>query len=134
MRPSKDPYYDAESELNDIQSEQDAKKMKARQTYVKRVIVHPSFHNISFSDAEKKMQNMDQGDAIVRPSSKVSTHVLFYKFLFISFCMICLQGADHLTVTWKVTDNIYQHIDIRETGKENAFSLGQSLWIGKYFI
>jgi len=41
-----------------------------------------------------------------------------------------LQGADHLTVTWKVTDNIYQHIDVREEGKENSFSLGQSLWIG----
>jgi transcription elongation factor SPT6 len=39
-----------------------------------------------------------------------------------------------LTVTWKVTDNIYQHIDIRETGKENAFSLGQSLWIGKNLV
>lgn len=55
------------------------------------------------------MQTMKQGEAIVRPSSK---------------------GADHLTVTWKVTDEIYQHIDVREEGKENAFSLGQSLWIG----
>lgn len=25
---------------------------------------------------------------------------------------------------------MYQHIDVREEGKENAFSLGQSLWIG----
>jgi transcription elongation factor SPT6 len=33
-------------------------------------------------------------------------------------------------VTWKVADGIYQHIDVREEGKENAFSLGQSLWIG----
>jgi len=41
-----------------------------------------------------------------------------------------LQGEDHLTVTWKVCDGIYQHIDVREEGKENAFSLGQSLWIG----
>jgi transcription elongation factor SPT6 len=77
MRSSKDPYYDAETELNDIQAEQDAKKQKARQTYVKRVIVHPSFHNISFSDAEKKMQTMDQGDAIVRPSSKVRNLIIF---------------------------------------------------------
>ncbi len=36
-----------------------------------------------------------------------------------------------MTVTWKVADNIYQHIDVREEGKENSFSLGQSLWIGK---
>ena len=52
---------------------------------------------------------MDQGEVIVRPSSK---------------------GSDHLTVTWKVSDDIYQHVDVREEGKENAFSLGQSLWIG----
>ncbi|KAL1451080.1 hypothetical protein WDU94_003374, partial [Cyamophila willieti] len=39
-------------------------------------------------------------------------------------------GADHLTVTWKVADDLYQHIDVREEGKENSFSLGRSLWIG----
>lgn len=36
-----------------------------------------------------------------------------------------LQGSDHLTVTWKVAEGIYQHIDVREEGKENAFSLGE---------
>lgn len=49
------------------------------------------------------MVNMDQGEVIIRPSSK---------------------GADHLTITWKVADGIYQHIDVREEGKANAFSLG----------
>lgn len=83
--------------------------MKQRQTYVKRVIVHPSFHNIGYADAVKFMESKNQGEAIIRPSSK---------------------GEDHLTVTWKVTNNICQHIDIREEGKENAFSLGQTLWIG----
>ncbi|XP_031835725.1 transcription elongation factor SPT6 isoform X1 [Nomia melanderi] len=108
-RPQRDPFYDTEAEQKDVKVEEDAKKAKQRQTYVKRVIVHPSFHNISFTEAEKLMQTMKQGEAIVRPSSK---------------------GADHLTVTWKVTDEVYQHIDVREEGKENAFSLGQSLWIG----
>lgn len=108
-RPQKDPFYDNESEDKDRQAEEDSKKVKQRQTYVKRVIVHPSFHNIGFSDAEKLLKNMKQGDAIVRPSSK---------------------GADHLTVTWKVTEDVHQHIDVREEGKENAFSLGQRLWIG----
>lgn len=43
---------------------------------------------------------------------------------------ICfLQGTDHLTVTWKVDEGVYQHVDVREEGKENAFSLGRSLWI-----
>ena len=40
-----------------------------------------------------------------------------------------LKGADHLTVTWKVDEGVYQHVDVREEGKENAFSLGRSLWI-----
>ena len=40
--------------------------------YVKRVIVHPSFKNISFKDAERLLAEMDQGECIVRPSSKVT--------------------------------------------------------------
>nr|CAD7567502.1 unnamed protein product [Timema californicum] len=108
-RPPKDPYYDTEAEERDKKVEEDGKKLKQRQTYIKRVIVHPSFHNISYQEAEKIMAQMDQGEVIVRPSSK---------------------GTDHLTVTWKVTDGVYQHIDVREEGKENAFSLGQNLYIG----
>ena len=38
---------------------------------MKRVIVHPSFLNVSFKEAETALANMDQGDAIFRPSSKV---------------------------------------------------------------
>lgn len=72
------------------------------------MIAHPSFHNINFKQAEKMMETMDQGDVIIRPSSK---------------------GENHLTVTWKVSDGIYQHVDVREEGKENAFSLGATLWI-----
>lgn len=92
-----------------IRTEAEKKKDKQKQTYIKRVIVHPAFHNISYAEAEKCMVNMDQGEVIVRPSSK---------------------GVDHLTITWKVSDNIYQHIDVKEQGKTNAFSLGKSLWIG----
>ncbi|CAD7091358.1 unnamed protein product [Hermetia illucens] len=108
-RPRKDNFYDQEQEDKDNRKEDDSKKTKARQQYVKRVIVHPAFHNKSYAEVIKIMEDMDQGEAIVRPSSK---------------------GADHLTVTWKVCKDIYQHIDVREEGKENAFSLGQSLWIG----
>lgn len=108
-RPPKDPYYDQESEDKDQKSELELKKNKQRHTYIKRVIIHPAFHNISFQEAEKLMANMDQGEVVIRPSSK---------------------GADHLTITWKVADNIYQHIDVKEEGKTNAFSLGKSLWIG----
>lgn len=59
------------------------------------------------------MESMDQGDVVIRPSSK---------------------GENHLTVTWKVADGIYQHVDVREEGKENAFSLGHTLWINNEVI
>lgn len=39
--------------------------------YLKRVIAHPSFKNVTFKDAEKLLENMEQGECIVRPSSKV---------------------------------------------------------------
>ncbi|XP_064612097.1 transcription elongation factor SPT6-like [Liolophura sinensis] len=109
-KPPRDDYYDADLEMSQIQHEEEKKKQQARQTYVKRVIAHPSFHNIAYKDCEKLMADMEQGDVIIRPSSK---------------------GSDHLTVTWKVTDNVLQHIDVKEEKKENAFSLGQSLWINK---
>lgn len=54
------------------------------------------------------MEAMKQGEAIVRPSSK---------------------GENHLTVTWKVTDDVLHHIDVREEGKKFGFSLGKKLWI-----
>ena len=40
--------------------------------YVKRVIVHPAFKNISFKEAERLLAEIDQGECIVRPSSKVT--------------------------------------------------------------
>ncbi|ELV12097.1 Transcription elongation factor SPT6 [Tupaia chinensis] len=104
----KDTYYDFDAEAADHKQEEDMKRKQQRTTYIKRVIAHPSFHNINFKQAEKMMETMDQGDVIIRPSSK---------------------GENHLTVTWKVSDGIYQHVDVREEGKENAFSLGATLWI-----
>uniref|UniRef100_A0A4W5KQZ0 Transcription elongation factor SPT6 n=1 Tax=Hucho hucho TaxID=62062 RepID=A0A4W5KQZ0_9TELE len=104
----KDTYYDFDAETEDTKTEEELKKKQQRTTYIKRVIAHPSFHNINFKQAEKMMESMDQGDVVIRPSSK---------------------GENHLTVTWKVADGIYQHVDVREEGKENAFSLGHTLWI-----
>ncbi|XP_023303515.2 transcription elongation factor SPT6 [Lucilia cuprina] len=108
-RPRRDAFYDYEQEEKDNAKETDQKQVRSKQQYVKRVIIHPSFHNKSYAEVLKIMESMDQGEVVVRPSSK---------------------GSDHLTVTWKVTNDIYQHIDVREEGKENAFSLGQSLLIG----
>ncbi|CAL4068292.1 unnamed protein product [Meganyctiphanes norvegica] len=107
-RAQKDAYYDHSLEEKDLNVNK-SKIEKKKSTYQKRVIAHAGFRNIDFNDAEKTMINSEQGEVIIRPSSK---------------------GPDHLTVTWKVTDNICQHIDIRETDKQNEFSLGAKLWIG----
>ena len=40
------------------------------------------------------------------------------------------QGPDHLTLTWKLAPDVYSHVDIKEEGKENNFSLGKTLYIG----
>ena len=65
--------------------------------------------NVAYGEVEKALARMEQGEAIFRPSSK---------------------GQDHLTVTWKVDEGIHQHVDIREQGKPNPYSLGKSLLIG----
>ncbi|XP_054155049.1 transcription elongation factor SPT6-like [Oppia nitens] len=107
-RPPRDKDFYYEAEDKDVRQEEQHKKRQGRQSYVKRIIVHPAFHNIDFRQAEKLLSTMDQGEAIIRPSSKAN---------------------DHLTLTWKVHNGVHHHIDIREEGKDNAFSLGHELYI-----
>ena len=110
FKKPKDLNYDYDSEDRDIKKDEEIKKRNSRQrTYMKRIIVHPSFHNIDFRQAEKLLSEAAQGDTVIRPSSK---------------------GNDHLTLSWKVHNDIHQHVDIREEGKSNAFSLGHQLFIG----
>ena len=47
-KPPKDNYYDTAAEEAILKAEEDTKKHKNRQSYTKRVIVHPSFKNIGF--------------------------------------------------------------------------------------
>jgi transcription elongation factor SPT6 len=108
FKPQRDHNFYYEAETKDQNTEEQHKKRQSRQTYVKRIIVHPAFHNIDYKQAEKMLATLDQGEAIIRPSSKAN---------------------DHLTLTWKVHSGVHQHIDIREEGKDNAFSLGHELYI-----
>lgn len=108
LKPPKDEYYDYDAEKRAKQELEAKSKRAARRPYCKRVIVHPAFENIDCKTCEKKLQGMEQGHAIIRPSS---------------------QGQNYLTLSWKVTDNINQHVTIREEGKENPFSLGHQLFI-----
>lgn len=74
-----------------------------------RVIKHPLFRPFNSKQAEEFLGSQNRGDVIVRPSSK---------------------GSDHLAVTWKVGDGIFQHVDVLELDKENEFALGKTLRIG----
>ena len=74
-----------------------------------RVIKHPLFRPFNSAQAEEYLGSQARGDVVIRPSSK---------------------GLDHLAVTWKVSDNIYQHIDVLELDKQNEYSAGTTLKIG----
>ena len=109
FKKKRDPDYDHEAEAAVRRREEEVRRRAAkRRTYMKRIIVHPSFRNIDFRRAEKLLGEMAQGEAIIRPSS---------------------QGNDHLTLSWKVHDGIHMHVDIKEGEKSNVFSLGRQLFI-----
>ncbi|KAG6851027.1 hypothetical protein H0H93_004514 [Arthromyces matolae] len=65
------------------------RKKRAEVDRTRRVIKHPNFHNFNTSQAEAYLEKQQRGDVVIRPSSK---------------------GIDHLAVTWKVDDRLYQHI------------------------
>ncbi|KAH8236737.1 hypothetical protein KR026_009703 [Drosophila bipectinata] len=109
-RPRRDAFYDFVTEEQDNQKAIDAKtKALKSKTYTRRVIAHPSFFNKTYAEVVAMLAQAEQGEVALRPSSK---------------------ATDHLTATWKVADDIFQHIDVREENKENEYSLGRSLWIG----
>jgi transcription elongation factor SPT6 len=74
-----------------------------------RVIKHPLFKPFNSTQAEEYLGGQPPGEVVIRPSSK---------------------GNDHLAVTWKVAEGVYQHIDVLELQKENEFSVGRTLRVG----
>jgi transcription elongation factor SPT6 len=65
------------------------RKKRAENERSRRVIKHPNFHNLNSAEAEIYLEKQQRGDVVIRPSSK---------------------GTNHLAVTWKVDDKLYQHI------------------------
>jgi transcription elongation factor SPT6 len=65
------------------------RKQRSEANRSRRVIKHPAFKNFNSKEAETYLAPLQHGDAVIRPSSK---------------------GPDHLAVTWKVADGVYQHI------------------------
>ncbi|ODQ64228.1 hypothetical protein NADFUDRAFT_83784 [Nadsonia fulvescens var. elongata DSM 6958] len=74
-----------------------------------RVIKHPLFRMFNSKQAEEFLAPLSRGDLVIRPSSR---------------------GFDHIAITWKVADQIFQHIDVLELEKPNEYSLGKFLQIG----
>ncbi|KAF8625819.1 hypothetical protein AX15_005199 [Amanita polypyramis BW_CC] len=88
--------YDKDREVMD-------RKKRAEVDRTRRVIKHPNFHNFNAAQAEAYLEKQQRGDVVIRPSSK---------------------GSNHLAVTWKVDDGLYQHIDVIEP---NADPTGQTV-------
>ncbi|ORY28271.1 SH2 domain-domain-containing protein [Naematelia encephala] len=89
-----------------------AQKKRREAGSVKRVVNHPNWHTLNSGQAEQFLASQHRGDVVIRPSSK---------------------GPDHLAVTWKVDEDVYQHIDVQEIDKPNEYSLGRILRVaGKY--
>ncbi|THH00428.1 hypothetical protein EW145_g7080 [Phellinidium pouzarii] len=97
----------ADEHWNHAQAERDydlqQRKKRAEVDRTRRVIKHPNFQNFNSLQAEVFLDKQHLSDVVIRPSSK---------------------GPNHLAVTWKVADKLYQHIDVVEP---NANPMGQNV-------
>lgn len=99
--------WDEQQEMQDRKEEERAKHGGTGRAT--RVIKHPLFRPFNSAQAEEYLGSQQRGDVVIRPSSK---------------------GLDHLAVTWKVSEGVFQHIDVLELDKENEFSVGRTLRVG----
>ena len=88
-----------------------AQKQRKKQGSTKRIITHPNFHDMNSGQAEQFLASRHVGDVVIRRSSK---------------------GPDHLAITWKVDEDVFQHIDVEEHEKPSEHALGRILKVGKY--
>ena len=101
-----DHEWDYDQERKDKESMQEKNDISGR---TQRVIKHPNFHPFNSIQAQEWLGSKTQGEVVIRPSSK---------------------GPDHMAVTWKVSDNVYQHIDVLELHKANEHATGAILRVG----
>lgn len=95
----KDPSkWDFASENADKEKERAKEYAKMAKT---RNVQHPLFHNFNHKQAEEYLAPQSVGDCVIRPSSR---------------------GINYLTITWKVANNLFQHLSVEEithnTGRE----------------
>ena len=83
----RDPSFSMEREEQDMFHNSVVSKKKGGSQG--RSITHPFFKNVDFKGAEEYLSRRPRGEIVVRPSTK---------------------GNDHISITWKVENDIYQHI------------------------
>lgn len=98
--------YEAEERDKAKVAQKQAEELRAR-----RIIKHPLFHVMNSRQAEEYLAGQQRGDLVIRPSSR---------------------GYDHIAITWKVGDMMYQHLDVLEIGKENEYAVGKVLQVDGY--
>ncbi|KAJ2124133.1 Transcription elongation factor spt6 [Coemansia sp. RSA 720] len=102
-----DPYFDTDAET--VLRER-ARAVQKKTTARMRSIPHPLFKPLNGREAEQYLATRPRGDCVIRPSSR---------------------GMDHIAITWKVGDNLFQHIDVREENKPHENALGLSFTVGE---
>jgi transcription elongation factor SPT6 len=81
-----------QDEWDDYAEERDRNRVAAKreaENRSTRVIKHPLFRSFNSKQAEEFLSGMQRGDVVIRPSS---------------------LGPDHIAVTWKFAEGVYQHI------------------------
>jgi transcription elongation factor SPT6 len=86
-RVKHDECWNHDQHIRDV--EMQARKKRAEIGTTRRIIKHPNFLNFNATQAEVYLESQQRGDVVIRPSSK---------------------GTDHLAVTWKVDEHLFQHI------------------------
>ncbi|ORY42146.1 hypothetical protein BCR33DRAFT_698681 [Rhizoclosmatium globosum] len=114
----RDKYFSLDREEEDKQKKASSAPKIAAANKVKRAgrsVNHPFWKNVNHQEAVNELTgpSVRNGSLIIRPSTK---------------------GNNHICITWKVDEGVFQHIDILETNKENEWALGKTLIIdGKKF-
>ena len=78
------------AEEDDWRREKEKEKAQLAKT---RNIQHPLYRSFNYKQAEEFLAPQNLGDCVIRPSSK---------------------GPKYLTITWKVGNNLFQHLSVEE--------------------
>lgn len=105
--PVPDPaQWDVAAEARDAAAEE---AKTAAETRAGRTIQHALFRNVLARGAEEYLAAKARGDAVIRPLSK---------------------GDTHLTVTWKVANNLFQHVDVLEEQRQTDYGVEKTFRVG----